>query len=181
MDKDSFMKGVLILIIVVCLWCVIDFFTKQKENMDGVDIMDLLYSNNKPIPQEAPEKPVFYYKNKNNKKQYQLRNKWDVEYTAGANNKCGDNLWHYTSPSKILIDNGLDCGKFNDANEPLGIESDLASKHDGTIKDGVVVSDTLLYDDFLPPELATGFKFGTCMNSGVVLPNQGCLQSKIYE
>jgi len=187
-----FIKIVLVLIGLFAIWQIIAYFNEAKEHMENVDIVDLMYSDYKsmPEPESETKSPSFYYKgdrynlDKTNENNNELRNKWDVEYPTGANQTCGDHLWNTTSPHNVMIDNCMGCNDYKPTDvheEPEGVMSDLASTYDGTIgNDGLMKSDVLLHDEFLPNELATGKKYNNCVNSGVVMPYQTCLQNKIY-
>ena len=57
---------------------------------------------------------------------------WSVDHEAGANNTCGDKLWHCMSPRMILEDNSLACGEHTKEslyNAPPGMLNDLASQY----------------------------------------------------
>ena len=193
MDQNMFMKVVLVLIVLFAIWQIIVYFNSTAEHMENVDVVDLMYSDYKPIPQVTAQDPSFYYKddryntvkslNKDDSAD-KLRNKWDATYGAGANQTCGDHLWNTTSPHNVMIDNCMGCNSYKESDvheEPEGIMSDFSSQYDGTIgDDGLMKSDLILHDEFLPNELATGKKYGSCVNSGVVMPYQSCLQNKIY-
>ena len=190
MNKDNVIKCILIIIILVALWQIYKYFkhdTVTAEHMDNVDINDVLYSDWAPEPTPEPKKLRFIMKNNRyavkNRKEIgsdNLKNNWDVDYQTGANNTCQDNVWHSISPRNVLIDNSMSCGDFKqDAmfSEPSGVASDLTSQIDGTY-DGEQSS--ILFDEFLVPDLATGNKYSTCQNAGNIFSNQGCLNKKIY-
>lgn len=96
---------------------------------------------------------------------------WNLEYTAGANNTYGDNIYHYISPRMVLKNNSLKCNAYDKQNSyitPNGTTSKVVQNHDGSLEQG-----DLLYDD-LPVQYPKDNRI-SYTSTGYIPPNNGCL------
>lgn len=107
-----------------------------------------------------------------------MMDKWAMEYKKGANNTCGDLLWHYTSPKMILQDNGLNCCNFKRGikyNGPSGILNSTASQYG--------FDNGLISDNFPVPNIneCSGHAMSASMTDGIAPMNCDCVSKKVDE
>jgi len=186
-------RVVLIIIIIALIYVLCNYFLchviviEPKEHMDNVNIYDVEYSNWKKLPDPNPKPLKFYVKgdryntsidNKQNNIPYDGA-RWSPYYLSGPNYTGDDNTWHYTSPKMTVQRNNYGCRKSDRYDEPMGYASGLTSYYDESMVNGVVRSDILLHDEFLPQELATGYRYMKLQNPNNTHLDHACLNNII--